>query len=448
MMTRARKTAPKSETSLQRQQSHFASRPFAPRTEEHEAPAGESRVGFSIADLDIFPRETVQPKLRLGPVGDRYEQEADRIAGHVVETISSSDQGHVQRIEDVELRRKVAGFGPAGSAEIGPDVESAIHKARSGGQPLPEGVRLPMERAFGADFGGVRVHADGEADSLNRSIQARAFTTGEDIFLRQGEYRPASSEGQRLLAHELTHVVQQAPAKGSQELEIKRRTAKSYTAATVNTIRGNSRQNDVIQRWPTPEVNDEIKMNLVPNYKCHDAVVYWILKSMNVDEGPLEVLKMIHRGRSQSMHWVAEALGYDNNSPLSDDNWRKQIKTGDILFVGHPKMVTHSMVVTADNGEIKGFNNYGTFGTEKGGDQYSTENLGKIQTVERKEEVLELGQKMVTGNQFYKVEYGSAVNRLSTFIKPFIRLIQEERREKERREKLIEKYSGPIFKGF
>jgi hypothetical protein len=189
-------------------------------------------------------------------------------------------------------------------------------------------------------------------------------------------------------------------------------------------------------------------MNLVPNYKCHDAVVYWILKSMNVDEGPLDVLKMIHRGRSQSMHWVAEALGYDNNSPLSDNNWKKQIKTGDILFVGHPQMVTHSMVVTADNGEIKGFNNYGTFGTEKGGDQYSTENLGKIQTVERKEEVLELGQKMVTGNQFYKVEYGSAVNRLSTFIKPFIRLIQEERRDKERREKLIDKYSGPIFKGF
>jgi len=158
-----------------------------------------------------------QPKLTLGPVGDKYEQEADRVARQVVETISSPDQGAVQRQEDLEdedeLRRKVAvaGLTPAAEgADVGPDLESAIHRARSGGQPLLDGLLLPMERAFGADFGGVRVHTDGVADSLNRSLQARAFTTGQDIFLRQGEYQPGSSEGQRLLAHELTHVVQQA----------------------------------------------------------------------------------------------------------------------------------------------------------------------------------------------------------------------------------------------
>ena len=221
-MTRARKPAPKSEASFQRQHSQFASRPFAPRAEKHEAPAGESCVNFSIADIDIFPRETVQPKLRLGPVGDRYEQEADRMARRAIETISSSDQGQVQREcgckekddldleEDEKLRRKVAGFAPAvGGERIGLDLESSIKRARSGGQPLSNGVRQPMERAFGADFGSVRVHTDAQADRLNRSLQARAFTTGLDIFLRQGEYRPASSEGQRLLAHELTHVVQQ-----------------------------------------------------------------------------------------------------------------------------------------------------------------------------------------------------------------------------------------------
>jgi len=197
-------------------------------------------------------RLAVQAKLRLGPAGDRYEQEADRVAQRVVETISSSDQNSVQRQEDEEeleeedvlaaqrqmegailspgqgsvqrqvdeedleedeeLQRKVSGAGYAPVAEgadVGPDLESAIRGARGRGQPLSDRVRQPMERAFGADFGGVRVHTDGEADSLNRSIQARAFTTGQDIFLRQGEYRPGSSEGQRLLAHELTHVVQQ-----------------------------------------------------------------------------------------------------------------------------------------------------------------------------------------------------------------------------------------------
>lgn len=66
-----------------------------------------------------------------------------------------------------------------------------------------------MERALGADFGGVRVHTDERADALNRSLRARAFTTGADIFFRRGAYDPASPGGREVLAHELTHVVQQ-----------------------------------------------------------------------------------------------------------------------------------------------------------------------------------------------------------------------------------------------
>jgi hypothetical protein len=66
-----------------------------------------------------------------------------------------------------------------------------------------------MERVFGADFSGVRVHTDAHSDSLNHSLHARAFTTGKDIFFKQGEYNPGSSTGQELIAHELAHVVQQ-----------------------------------------------------------------------------------------------------------------------------------------------------------------------------------------------------------------------------------------------
>ena len=82
--------------------------------------------------------------------------------------------------EEEELRLKVAGLAPAvGGADVGSDLESAIRGARGRGQPLSDGVRQPMERAFGTDFGGVRVHTDGEADSLNRSIQAQAFPPGQ-----------------------------------------------------------------------------------------------------------------------------------------------------------------------------------------------------------------------------------------------------------------------------
>jgi Domain of unknown function (DUF4157) len=88
-------------------------------------------------------------------------------------------------------------------------VETEIDSARGGGATLDSGVRAQMESSFGADFGGVRVHDNSQADSLNRSLSALAFTTGNDIFFRQGKYQPGSSDGRRLLAHELTHVVQQ-----------------------------------------------------------------------------------------------------------------------------------------------------------------------------------------------------------------------------------------------
>ncbi len=96
-----------------------------------------------------------------------------------------------------------------GEGQIAPEVEQAIQTARGGGQALDSAVRVQMEPALGADFGGVRVHTGGQADALNRSLSARAFTTGQDIFFKQGEYSPGSSGGRELLAHELTHVVQQ-----------------------------------------------------------------------------------------------------------------------------------------------------------------------------------------------------------------------------------------------
>jgi hypothetical protein len=95
--------------------------------------------------------------------------------------------------------------------EVAPDVEEAIRHTQGSGQALDSAVRLQMESAFGTDFSGVRVHNDSQADGLNQTLSARAFTTGQDIFFGEGEYNPGSSHGRELLAHELTHVVQQRP---------------------------------------------------------------------------------------------------------------------------------------------------------------------------------------------------------------------------------------------
>lgn len=88
-------------------------------------------------------------------------------------------------------------------------IERSIDSARGGGHGMDHGTRARMEAAFGADFSDVRIHTDAKSDSLNRSLAARAFTTGRDVFFRHGEYSPGSSSGRELLAHELTHVVQQ-----------------------------------------------------------------------------------------------------------------------------------------------------------------------------------------------------------------------------------------------
>jgi len=195
----------------------------------------------------------LQRKMTVGPVGDKYEQEADAVAKQVVQAINTPKVPPVQRQEeDDELQMKpfptaiplptistlqrqikpfksnlppfpflhkkeesdlqAKGNSMLTGGDLSGDLESSVQQAKSGGQPLGDGLRGPMEQAFNADFSGVKVHTDSQSDTLNRSISARAFTTGSDIFFRDGEYNPASSAGKTLIAHELTHTIQQGAA--------------------------------------------------------------------------------------------------------------------------------------------------------------------------------------------------------------------------------------------
>jgi len=110
--------------------------------------------------------------------------------------------------EEALMMKPIQRVGPEGGP-VPSDVESAISRARGGGQPLESGLRAQMGETMGYDFGEVRVHTGPESGELNQRLTARAFTTGSDIFFRQGEYNPGSSEGRELISHELTHVVQQ-----------------------------------------------------------------------------------------------------------------------------------------------------------------------------------------------------------------------------------------------
>jgi hypothetical protein len=89
------------------------------------------------------------------------------------------------------------------------EMVGEVGNRKGGGTSLPADTQTTMEGFFGADLSGVRVHTDSAAVSLNRELDAQAFTVGSDVFFGEGKYSPSSTEGQGLLAHELTHVGQQ-----------------------------------------------------------------------------------------------------------------------------------------------------------------------------------------------------------------------------------------------
>ncbi|HEU4432795.1 MAG TPA: DUF4157 domain-containing protein [Pyrinomonadaceae bacterium] len=165
----------------------------------------QSRNAYSILQLQrTIGNQAVQrllkpdaEELEAGAVstpGDKHEQEADRVAVQVMRMPDSQ----VHRTTDLESSEPAAPGTTAASTSSG------------SGQALPDAVRSYFEPRFGHDFGDVRIHADANAAESARSIDARAYTLGNDIVFAQDEYKPDMPSGQHLLAHELTHVVQQS----------------------------------------------------------------------------------------------------------------------------------------------------------------------------------------------------------------------------------------------
>lgn len=138
---------------------------------------------------------TLQPKLTLSTPGDRYEQQADRTADQLVRI--REDQG-----QTVMVHR------PAGGGQLVPPLVAQV--VSSSGHPLDSATRSFMEPRFGHDFSRVRVHTDARASQSAQRINASAYTVGSDIAFASGQYTPSSTRGRWLLAHELTHVIQQS----------------------------------------------------------------------------------------------------------------------------------------------------------------------------------------------------------------------------------------------
>ncbi len=227
--------------------------------------------------------KAIQPKLTIGQPGDKYEQEADSMAAKVMAMPDSAVQREAMPEEEDELQMRpqlqrqtipeeedetlqakpqIQANGTAPEAPANFDNQLAQHKGS--GQPLPDETRAFMEPRFGADFSNVRVH---ETPDLANAIQAQAFTHGQDIYFNSGKYNPGSSGGKELLAHELTHVVQQR-----EEISLQ-----SETSGGLKSQKQTQAQKTQERLWyeqnPSPKVQASDDLLVLWNFPINMALV-------------------------------------------------------------------------------------------------------------------------------------------------------------------------------
>ncbi|WP_437823691.1 eCIS core domain-containing protein [Tenacibaculum mesophilum] len=165
------------------------------------------------------------------------------------EEIQEKEEEEVQEKEEEEVQQLQMAGGDDNSS-----LEGDLSSSKGGGSSLPSNTQNEMESGFGADFSGVRIHNDSNAVQMNKKLGSQAFTNGNDIYFNEGKYNPSSESGKHLLAHELTHTVQQgaSPANGVQ--------AKMESDSSIPQIQkqegeGNGNQNE--DQQPDNPQNDQ-----------------------------------------------------------------------------------------------------------------------------------------------------------------------------------------------
>ncbi|MEG4069206.1 DUF4157 domain-containing protein [Microcoleus sp. Pol11C2] len=319
-------------------------------TASRVAKQSEERAGFEpihdISQRPQFPglsgewgmpssRMQIQAKMIVGEAGDQYELEAERLAPQIVHQINTPGFGKPSQTSEPEIQsdppsRRLKALQPtlqlkgeSAESAVSPAIESAIKRsARGGGQPLEPGLQNRFGHAMGVDLQGVTVHRDSIADSLNQSIQAEAFTTGQDIFFRGGAYNPGSREGQELIAHELTHVAQQG---GGQYATIQREKIHQPTSIT-----------------PLKDVEEESTKGSVSWIEVQPGVFAYGAQSgtyptHNMTAHYHKQYKKDHQGQDTAMGWtiLTGAHGHIGGQEVEVDEYGDTVWVGGYADPGH-----------------------------------------------------------------------------------------------------------------
>ena len=178
-----------------------------------------------------FFKPTIQKKLTLGSTNDTYEVEADAMANKVMRMQEPQQQNvshtgalvqrkcaHCEQEEKLQMKPLAESISlliqkspteNSGESQAPSHIENQINSSKGGGNSIDHGTKNFMESRFGTDFSDVKIHTGSQAVQMSRELNAQAFTVGNDVYFNEGKYSPNSDSGKHLLAHELTHTVQQ-----------------------------------------------------------------------------------------------------------------------------------------------------------------------------------------------------------------------------------------------
>ncbi|PZF73379.1 eCIS core domain-containing protein [Taibaiella soli] len=172
------------------------------------APAAEKSDHESKEDLQF---QSIQRKLTVGAADDPMEKEADETADKVMRmTEPSFVQRKCAACEDEDrVRLKPQNFAQRKAEPVAASLSQQINNSKGNGSPLPDQTKSFMESRFDTGFNEVRIHTDDNAIQMSRDLNAQAFAVGRDIYFNSGKFEPQSESGKHLLAHELTHTIQQ-----------------------------------------------------------------------------------------------------------------------------------------------------------------------------------------------------------------------------------------------
>ena len=203
----------------------------------------------------------LQAKLEVSSPGDPAEREAEQVAERVMEMDASeahpseveSDAGECNQGEQDGQPARTGAVKRSGGLDVSGEAETRVRKGvQGGGKPLPADTRAKFEGTLGADLSNVRVHTGSQADEAARSINAEAYTMGSDIAFADSNYNPGSKTGQALLAHELTHTVQQGggPSRATATVHRQKAGLKEYTVQPGDSLSKIAAQFGVPGGWP------------------------------------------------------------------------------------------------------------------------------------------------------------------------------------------------------